>query len=334
MNEFRIAMVWYGDPGTRQGASVGGSRLGEIGKALQEEGLRVEACVYADAVAEEVEAQLREVDMALVWVNPTEQNFTRHRLDAVLRAVADRGVLVSAHPDVIIKMGTKEVLYTTRDMSWGTDVLLYRDLDQLRREFPTALAGGPRVLKQYRGNGGNGVFKVTSRGGGRISVLHARRGSTESTGTLDAFLDEMSAYFEGDGRLIDQPYNERIRDGTVRCYLTAGDVVGFGEQLVNALVAGPDGLPLVPGPRLYFPPTREDFQALKRRVEQEWVPELMRRLDLAVDDLPVVWDADFMYGARRGDFILCEINVSAVFPIPPSSLAPLAREAKRRLRAR
>ena len=45
-------------------------------------------------------------------------------------------------------MGTKEVLYRTRNMSWGTDTRLYATLEQFRRELPQCLAEGkPRVLK-------------------------------------------------------------------------------------------------------------------------------------------------------------------------------------------
>jgi len=46
----------------------------------------------------------------LVWVNPIEQGLDRSRLDPLLRDVAATGVFVSAHPDVILRMGTKEVL--------------------------------------------------------------------------------------------------------------------------------------------------------------------------------------------------------------------------------
>lgn len=331
MKQPRVAIVWYGDPAARKAASIETSRLAEVGRALADQGICVEACVYADVSQAEVEKQLSEVDMALVWVNPTEPGFTRHRLDAVLTAVAHKGVQVSAHPDVILKIGTKAVLHATRDMSWGTDTRLYRSVDELNRQLVPLLANGPRVLKQHRGNGGNGVFKVSARGDGMVSVLHARRGSIESTMTFEALLEQMASYFESGQPLVDQPYVERIRDGTVRCYLTAAGVVGFGEQLVNALVAGADGVPLAPGPRLYFPPDRQDFQPLKQRLEREWIPELMRRLDLSLDDLPVIWDADFMYGSGPGDFSLCEINVSSVFPIPPSALVPLARETQRRL---
>ena len=82
-------------------------------------------------------------------------------LDAMLRDVAAKGVWVSAHPDVILKMGAKEVLYRTRHLGWGTDTHLYRAAATLHEEFPRQLQlAGPRVLKQNRGNGGEGVWKV------------------------------------------------------------------------------------------------------------------------------------------------------------------------------
>jgi len=53
------------------------------------------------------------------------------------------------------------VLYRTRDIGWGCETHLYSSMDQLRRELPSRLAAGEvRVLKQYRGNGGDGVWKV------------------------------------------------------------------------------------------------------------------------------------------------------------------------------
>jgi hypothetical protein len=83
------------------------------------------------------------------------------KLDPILRDVASHGVFVSSHPDVILKTGTKEVLYRTRNMSWGTDTRRYMTVEQFRRELPQCLAEGkPRVLKQNRGNDGIGVWKV------------------------------------------------------------------------------------------------------------------------------------------------------------------------------
>ena len=119
-------------------------------------------------------------------------------------------------------------------------------------------------------------------------------------------------------------------------------MAGFGEQLVNALYPAPAGAAPAyapqPGPRLYYPATRPDFQKLKSRLESEWVPEMCRALSIDPEDLPVIWDADFMYGPKNAagedTYVLCEINISSVYPFPDEALVPLAEETLRRLRAR
>ena len=58
----------------------------------------------------------------------------------------------------LLQIGTKEVLYRTREVGWGCDTHLYLTLEQMCQELPRRLASGEaRVLKQYRGNGGIGV---------------------------------------------------------------------------------------------------------------------------------------------------------------------------------
>jgi hypothetical protein len=118
----------------------------------------------------------------------------------------------------------------------------------------------------------------------------------------------------------------------VRCYLVHERVVGFGHQATNALLPAPRGAepstaPL-PGPRLYHPPNKAEFQRLKYQLEQEWVPAMRRALDINTCDLPVIWDADFLLGPKTENeedtYILCEINVSSVFPFPEDALRPLA----------
>jgi hypothetical protein len=88
-----------------------------------------------------VREQLATLDGVLVWVNPIRKGRNRANLDALLREVAARGVWVSAHPDVILKMGTKEVLHRSSAMSWGCDTALYRTAEAMRAELPMRLAG-------------------------------------------------------------------------------------------------------------------------------------------------------------------------------------------------
>src|SRR5262249_12475642 len=160
---YRVAVMFAGDPGVRAALTLEDTRFGDIAKALRNVGLDVEAAVYADPVADDVREQLLRLDGVLVWVDPVRKDGNRAKLDPLLRDVASHGVFVSAHPDLILKMGTKEVLYRTRNMGWGTDTRVYRTVEQFCRELPQCLAEGkPRVLKQYRGNGGIGVWKVRS----------------------------------------------------------------------------------------------------------------------------------------------------------------------------
>jgi hypothetical protein len=122
----RIAILWRGDEAARRSAAPDTSRFKAVFAALASVGVDAETIVYEDNVLDTVRAQLLTLDGVLVWVNPIHEGRNRAHLDAMLREVAARGVWVSAHPDVILKMGTKEVLYRTRAMSWGCGTALYR----------------------------------------------------------------------------------------------------------------------------------------------------------------------------------------------------------------
>jgi hypothetical protein len=75
---------------------------------------------------------------------------------------------------------------------------------------------------------------------------------------------------------------------------------------------------------------------LKNQMEKEWMPRTMEVLGIARDTLPVIWDADFLYGPRTPDgldtYVLCEINVSAVWPFPPMAAGVIAAAAVARTR--
>ena len=286
-------------------------------------------------------------DGALVWVNPIDAGHSRAPLDAVLREVAAAGVFVSTHPDVIMKLGTKDVLVDTREMGWGSDVHRLDTLEQLRAELGRRLAGGAiRVLKQWRGHSGIGIWRVQRAPGdaafgtgSRVLAKHAPRGSAEVMTSFEEFVALMAAYFENGGHMIDQAWQPRLTEGMVRCYLVQGRVAGFGLQAVNALhppLAG-SGSQEAPTPsqRLYHPPDLPHLQGLKERLENEWVPQLERTLDIRREELPLLWDCDFLHGAptREGDerYVLCEINVSSVAPFPDSAIEPLVLAALSRI---
>jgi hypothetical protein len=329
----RLALVFPADPGERGRTRLETSRHAETGAALAAAGLDVVGAPFAHDFVPEFEARLAGADAILVWCNPIEAGRDRSVLNGLLRTAAKNGAMVSAHPDVIDKIGTKDVLHLTRNMGWGCDTRRYDGAGALRAGLAESLKLGPRVLKRMRGQSGEGVWKVERAADGALLVRHAKRGEREERMSLDEFVAMCGGYFAADGAMIDQPYQDRLREGMIRCYVVGGKVQGFGEQAINAL--HPDGVP--PGPRHYFPPDRADFQLLKRLLENEWIPEMCRLLGLDAADLPVLWDADFLRGPPRDGadtYVLCEINASSVYPYPPSALGPLVTETRARLRRR
>src|SRR4029079_10347524 len=136
MTDKKVALLWRGDRDMRRKATAQSSRLVRIFEALAAQGIAAEPCVYGEEVADEVRAQLLKVAGVLVWVDPLSDGKTRVALDPLLREIAQRGIWVSSHPDVILKMGTKEILHRTRALGWGTDTHIYRDVASWRGEFP------------------------------------------------------------------------------------------------------------------------------------------------------------------------------------------------------
>jgi hypothetical protein len=228
------------------------------------------------------------------------------------------------------------VLHRTRTMSWGCDTALYRTPEAMRAELPTRLAAGPRVIKRNRGNGGQGVWKVETvtspLNRPTVRVLDATKDASEEL-TLNEFLDRCLNYFE-DGCVIDQPFQARLSEGVVRCYMAGDRCAGFGHHKVKALVDEPAARTEA-GTRLYTSNGDPRFQRLRRFMEDEWTPQLTSLLDISPRDLPMIWDADFMLGPPGADgtdsYVLGEINVSSVFPMPDEAPAEIARRVAGRL---
>jgi hypothetical protein len=340
---YTVAILWRGDAAAREAATPQNNRFYRVFEELAAVGIHAEPAVYDEAFADDVRKQLLAANGVLVWVDPIHQGKTRKLLDLLLHEVAERGPWVSAHPDVILKMGVKEVLYRTRHLGWGADTHLYRSAAEFGSEFPTHLRSfGPRVLKQNRGNGGQGVWKVELLSGSSdiVQVLHAQRGSIPKELPLRDFMARCEPYFGWGGCIIDQPFQPRLPEGMIRCYMGVDNVAGFGHQLIKALIPpppeGPDSPAAQPGPRIMHGPEAKAFQVLRAKMENEWVPQMVELLDIERTRLPIIWDADFLYGPQTASgedtYVLCEINVSSCFAIPDEAPAAIARLALNRCR--
>ena len=146
----------------------------------------------------------------------------------------------------------------------------------------------------------------------------------------------------GDGRVVDVAYQERLPDGTMRAYMAHNVVAGGGHQAINALHSTAEPQRGVhpwqcvrqqrQRRRQKRPPHR--FPTLRRKLEGEWLPQLLDHLKITPDALPVLWDANFMLGPRdaggNDTYVLCEINASSVAPYPDSATPLVARAAIQR----
>jgi hypothetical protein len=330
-----LALLYPGDRAIRDRSDPAESRFAALFEAFAAAGVAAQPAVYHDDFADEAAAQLKQVEGVLVWCNPIEAGRRRDRLDALLREVAQAGVYVSTHPDTLLKLGTKDVLVDVRDLPFGSDAVRVDSLAQLADELPQRLQRGARVLKQYRGQSGNGVWRVEASGSALLKVRHAQRGSEEELLSLRELQQRLAPYFESEsgGHMIDQAWQPRLVDGMVRAYLVEDRVAGFGHQAINALYpATGNERPPATTTRLYHPAELPQFQTLRRLLEEHWIEQLRQRVGLTREQLPMLWDCDFMFGEQPGSYVLCEINVSSVSPFPPSAIGSLVDAVKRRLR--
>jgi hypothetical protein len=329
----RVALMWRGDPRAPDKPTNHPARLAPLMAALKAERIECRPVTYFDSNAGAAHEALLDCDGVLVWINPLQDGlYDRSKVDPLLREVAAAGVWVSAHPDTILKMGTKEVLYQTKDLGWGADTDIYRSHDEFALRLPVKLAvAGPRVLKPLRGNDSRGVIKVELVGAGRVRIQEAYDDHVETL-DLDAFVERMGRGFGGG--LIDQAFQPNVSAGMVRCYMSQDRVVGFSEQAPRNSSPTPDAPALgMNSAKAMHGADAEKFSGLRATMEGEWTPALQRVLGLETNDLPALWDADFLYRAAASiapsPFVLCEINVSSVLPFPDVSAPAIAATARR-----
>lgn len=334
----RVALLWRGDPGAVEEPSPRNNRLYPLFEAFTGLNIAAVAVPYSDEAIEQVRERLLRCNAVLVWVDPITDGQDRSKLDPMLRDVANHGVWVSAHPDVIQKIGTKEVLFRTRDLGWGADTHMYSSAPEFNREFPSRLRSAQtRVLKQRRGNGGIGTWKVELGGPSApwgddptIRVEEARRGGAEEEMALSEFMRQCAPYFSDGGCIIDQEFQPRVADGMVRCYLVHDKVAGFSTQAPRAEKSF-----AMAREKTMYDEAEPRFQPLRDSMESRWVPAMQRMFGIATESLPVIWDADFLLGPKtesgEDTYVLCEINISAVFPFPDSAVDKIARAVSARV---
>lgn len=343
MKPYSIAILIYGEINSERNA-LSEEKYKDLGNAFLTKGFHIQSVLYNEESIGQLCSYLPSFDAVLAWVNPIEQGTDRRKLDSLLLEVSNKGCVVSTHPDVILKIGTKDVLYKTKDIGWGGATNIYTSYNDFIALFPQSLQqSGIKVLKQYRGNGGNGVYKVIQGPSEKeVTVIHAKDSNEVKIFLWNDFYSQFKPYFFNNGLLIEQEWNDNLANGMVRCYLSGNKVAGFGYQEINALYelyTNDAKTYLPPSKRYYFTQNCGLFSDLKEIMENNWVLKLQKSLSIADEMLPVIWDADFFINKSNSDtaggkYTLCEINVSCVSPFPPSSIEFIIEEVTKRLEQR
>ena len=327
----KIAVMWRGDWRSPGAPTRYEQRLRPVLEALRAAHFEPTPIVFFEEQAEAAREALRGCAGALVWINPLADGRDRTVVDALLREAAARGVWVSAHPDVIAKMGVKDVLFTTRALGWGSDTERYDTLAEFEARFPAKVRDGARVLKPWRGNDGQGVMRV-SGGPETTSVQFASDDRVEDLPIADV-IALTALVFDAGGHVLDQEFHAAAR-GMVRCYLSFDRVIGFCRQEPRTDGARPAFA--MNSAKAMFTSDEPAFGDLRESMHKDWIPGMKHILGLETCSLPAVWDADFLVrgsaSAGRSAYALCEINVSCVSPFPDVAPIEIAHGVKRWVR--
>lgn len=262
----------------------------------------------------------------------------QRRFDDSMTALAAT-IPVWPTPGVVEKMGAKDALCQIKDMDIGLpDTFGYSSPEDLRAGFRKSIAFQPRVVKQNRGDWGEGIWIVSLKSRDYCSTFGEREAADDELLVLmeasDNHEEEHSVaeflefcvggrsagsgewestgagrYFDGGvdagGQMVDQRYLPRISEGEARFLMVGADVSGIEHYVYVGGVSGETKTTL-------HAPDAPEFAGIRRLLEAE-LGTLVRKLGLAMKDLPLLWAADFIpVDNHRSSHVVGEFNCACL----------------------
>ncbi|KAJ9461867.1 hypothetical protein DIPPA_22635 [Diplonema papillatum] len=241
-----------------------------------------------------------------------------------LSALSEKGLVGMSPPDVMASFESKDALAKLAGTGLvPDDTYAYYDSASLREKFAVTLSRGERILKQNRGAGGVGMWRVRCEPGvsvtpgealppdTRIMCTQAADNHTDYF-TLQKFMDICEPYLAGDGGLVvDTKFLPRVKEGEIRVLSVAGVPV-FVVHKKRADGAEAFSAALHASSARYTYESPQSWPVLTNQVK-EALPKIGQLLGFK--DPPLVWTADFLVdndAAGSDKYTLSELRCACV----------------------
>lgn len=239
-----------------------------------------------------------------------------------LKGLGDCGVKVFTHPDVMINLDFKDILYKLKGTSLGEESTeFYQSYEHFKTHFPQVLRHEHiRVLKTNYGSTGEGVYLVRLCNNGTVESVEAVNNEKQCFGSLEDFLedfqykfekdDKNAEYFHGKSGFVSCRYLKRINEGEIRVLLVNDKPIAVVHKKPQE---GEFSATLFSGAKyLYESPTLPKYHDV--------ITLTMKGLDEVKSfcnnkDLPLLWTMDYILDwNEKGEdcYVLSEINCSCV----------------------
>ncbi len=239
-----------------------------------------------------------------------------------LKSLADAGVDVHTHPDVMINLDFKDILEKLKNSLVGDKgTKFYHTFKEFKNEFPAVLEKYRiRVLKTNYGSTGEGVYLVSLRDDESIICTEAVDNVKYFYENMDEFVekfkekfeydDSKETYFKGKSGFVGCRYLPRISEGEIRALLVNDKIVSIVHKKPSN---GEFSATLFSGAQYdYCSPDDERFKDVVDLTNKA-LKDVKKHLN--GQNYPLLWTMDYIldYDKKGNDkHVLSEINCSCV----------------------
>lgn len=239
-----------------------------------------------------------------------------------LKKLADEGIGVHTHPNVMKNLNFKDVLVRLKDTALGEkSAKFYQKYADFKADFPQVVKDEKiRVLKTNYGSTGEGVYLVALQDDGSVKCTEAVNNEVETFPTLDAFMDDFeknfeqddpnAVYFKGKKGFVSCKYLPRISEGEIRVLLVKENPVSVVHKKPQD---GAFSATLFSGAKYKYDSPDDPKWAEVIGLSRQGIDALKDYLEGG--DYPLLWTLDYIldYDENGKDiYVLSEINCSCV----------------------